>query len=286
VLRPAERLARHSRRRHDFWIEPSTYRPEPLQRVTLRHRVGNHFLGDPVPRDEGLMVRFVTLGGDGEKRVPGVHGVDPAGIAQAPETGTLVVAYQSRGSVVELPPDKMARYAEEEGVAAQLPAGWQGKPLLRDSFARSVKSLLVVSGRGSAGFDRTAGLPLELVPLVDPAGSPPAARCRCGCCGKVSRCRHPGGGAVAARSQQGARRAHRRRRTRHLHAAAHGRVARQGGEDPAGAAGRHGGLRERWASLTFVRGSRETGSVGRADACAREERGARRRCHEHVSHRP
>ena len=155
---------------HDFWIEPSTYRPEPLQRVTLRHRVGNHFLGDPVPRDEGLMVRFVTLGGDGEKRVPGVHGVDPAGIAQAPETGTLVVAYQSRGSVAELPPDKMARYAEEEGVAAQLPAGWQGKPLLRDSFARSVKSLLVVNGRGSAGFDRVAGLPLELVPLVDPAG--------------------------------------------------------------------------------------------------------------------
>lgn len=155
---------------HDFWIEPSTYRPEPLQRVTLRHRVGNHFLGDPVPRDEGLMVRFVTLGGDGEKRVPGVHGVDPAGIAQAPETGTLVVAYQSRGSVAELPSDKMARYAEEEGVASQLPAGWQRKALLRDSFSRSVKSLLVVHGRGSAGFDRVAGLPLELVPLVDPAG--------------------------------------------------------------------------------------------------------------------
>src|SRR5688572_28382377 len=154
---------------HDFWIEPSTYRPEPLQRMTLRHRVGDHFLGDPVPRDEGLLVRFTTLGGDGEKRVPGVHGVDPAGIAQAPETGTLVVAYQSRGSVAELPPDKMARYAEEEGIAAQLPAGWQRKPLLRDSFARSVKSLLVVRGRSSAGFDRVAGLPLELVPLVDPA---------------------------------------------------------------------------------------------------------------------
>jgi len=45
----------------------------------------------------------------------------------------------------------------------------QGKLLLRDSFARSVKSLLVVNGRGSAGFDRTAGLPLELVPLADPA---------------------------------------------------------------------------------------------------------------------
>jgi len=122
-----------------------------------------------VPRDEGLLVRFATVGGDGEKRVPGVHGVDPAGLAQAPERGTLVVAYESRGSVAELTPDKMARYAEEEGVSSQLPAGWRGKPLLRDRFARSVKSLLVVRGGGSAGFDRVAGLPLELVPLVDPA---------------------------------------------------------------------------------------------------------------------
>ena len=154
---------------HDFWIEPSTYRPEPLQRVTLRHRVGTHFLGDPVPRDEDLLVRFVTLSRGGELRVPGVHGLDPAGIAQAPESGTLVVAYESRGSVAELTPDKMARYAEDEGVASQLPAGWQGKPLLRDRFARSVKSLLVVRGGGSAGFDRVAGLPLELVPLADPA---------------------------------------------------------------------------------------------------------------------
>lgn len=154
---------------HDFWIEPSTYRPEPLQRVTLRHRVGTHFLGDPVPRDEDLLVRFVSLSRNGELRVPGVHGMDPAGIAQAPESGTLVVAYESRGSVAELTPDKMARYVEDEGVASQLPAGWQGKPLLRDRFARSVKSLLVVRGGGSAGFDRVAGLPLELVPLADPA---------------------------------------------------------------------------------------------------------------------
>jgi uncharacterized GH25 family protein len=154
---------------HDFWIEPSTYRPAPLQRVTLRHRVGAHFLGDPVPRDEGLLVRFAAIADDGERRVPGVHGRDPAGLAQAPQTGTLVVAYESRGSVAELTPDKLALYAEEEGVASQLPAGWQGKAVMRDRFSRSVKSLLVVQDGGSAGFDRVAGLPLELVPLADPA---------------------------------------------------------------------------------------------------------------------
>jgi len=154
---------------HDFWIEPSTYRPAPGQRVTLRHRVGNDFLGDPVRRDESLLVRFVTVGAEAEQRVPGVAGIDPAGIAQAPGSGTLVVAYESRGSLAELTAEKMAVYVEQEGIAPQLPRGWQRKKLLRDRFSRSVKSLLVVQGDGSAGFDRVAGLPLELVPLADPA---------------------------------------------------------------------------------------------------------------------
>ncbi len=157
-------------RAHDFWIEPSTYRPAPGQRVTLRARVGMSFLGDPVPRDESLLVRFVAVASDGEQQpVPGVPGNDPAGIAQAPTSGSLLIAYQSRGSVAELTADKMALYADQEGVASQLPVGWQRKPLLRDRFARSVKSLLVVAGSGGAGYDQVVGLPLELVPLADPA---------------------------------------------------------------------------------------------------------------------
>jgi hypothetical protein len=158
---------------HDFWIEPSTYRPAPSQRVTLRHRVGNSFLGDPVPRDESLLVLFVAVDRDGSQPVPGVHGVDPAGIAQAPAGGTLVVAYQSGDSVAEMTPDWLARYVEEEQIAAQLPArwesAWRGRPLLRDRFSRAVKTLLVVRGGDSGGFDRVVGLPLELVPLADPA---------------------------------------------------------------------------------------------------------------------
>jgi uncharacterized GH25 family protein len=154
---------------HDFWIEPSTYRPQPLQRLAVRHRVGNHFLGDLVPRDETLLVRFVAVASDGEHPVPGLHGRDPAGIAQAPESGAFVVAYQSSGSVAEMDAAKMATYVKEEGVGDQVPAGSQSKALVRDRFTRSVKSLLQVRGTSSAGFDRVVGLPLELVPLVDPA---------------------------------------------------------------------------------------------------------------------
>jgi uncharacterized GH25 family protein len=154
---------------HDFWIEPSTYRPAPGQLVALHHRVGASFLGDPVPRDESLLVRFVAVGPQGEAPVPGAAGVDPAGLARAPENGTLVAAYVSRGTVVELDAAKLALYAAQEGVGSQLPAGWEKRATLRDRFSRSVKSLLVVRGSTTAGYDRVVGLPLELVPLADPA---------------------------------------------------------------------------------------------------------------------
>jgi uncharacterized GH25 family protein len=169
VLAALALLAAVPARGHDFWIEPSTYRPAPGQLVTLRHRVGQSFLGDPVPRDPELLLRFVTVGSDGEQRVPGVDGVDPAGLARAPEQGTLVVGYESRGSLVELDAGKLALYADQEGVGRQLPAGWQSRTIMKDRFARSVKSLLVPAGASSAGFDRVIGLPLELVPLADPA---------------------------------------------------------------------------------------------------------------------
>jgi uncharacterized GH25 family protein len=158
---------------HDFWIEPSTYRPAAGQRVTVRLRVGNDFLGDALARDESLLVRFATLSAAGEGRVPGVHGRDPAGIALAPESGTMVVAYESSGTLAELTPEKMAVYVEQEGIAPQLPRGWQAKKLVRDRFSRSVKSLLVAGG-DSSGFDRVAALPFELVPLADPARVPPS----------------------------------------------------------------------------------------------------------------
>lgn len=159
-------------RAHDFWLEPSTYRPAAGQRLAVRARVGMDFVGDPVPRDEDLLVRFEAVGSEGIQPVPGVPGADPAGIAQARGSGTVAIVYQSRGTVAEVPPDKLQLYVEQEGLATQLPAATlrslAGR-VVRDRFARSVKTLVVIPGGDGAGFDRVAGLPLELVPLDDPA---------------------------------------------------------------------------------------------------------------------
>jgi len=156
---------------HDFWLEPSSYRPDSGQRVTVRARVGMSFVGDPVPRDEDLLVRFVAVTSEGELPVPGVHGRDPAGIAWARGTGSVQIAYESRPSLAELTPDKLQIYVEQEGLASQLSASAQhalAGRVVHDRFARSVKTMLVIKGGAGQGFDRILGLPLELVPLVDP----------------------------------------------------------------------------------------------------------------------
>ena len=52
---------------HDFWLEPTTFAPQAGQIVGVRLRVGQDFLGDPVPRDPSLVNQFVFEDANGRK---------------------------------------------------------------------------------------------------------------------------------------------------------------------------------------------------------------------------
>ena len=80
---------------HDFWIEPSSYQAAVGSKVTIRFRVGEHFRGDPLPRDPLRVVVFTQFGPSSEKPVPGVEGFDPAGFVTLDEPGLHLIAYQS-----------------------------------------------------------------------------------------------------------------------------------------------------------------------------------------------
>jgi len=58
---------------HDFWIEPSSFRPAVGDRVTAALRVGQKLAGDPVPQMPSLIDRFTFNG----TPMPGVTGRDP-----------------------------------------------------------------------------------------------------------------------------------------------------------------------------------------------------------------
>ena len=156
---------------HDFWIEPSTFRPEVGATVGFALRVGEGFHGDPVPRAPGRILRFVLVSPSRETPVEGVPGHDPAGVARVSEPGIHVVGYRSSSSKVELDAEKFERYLREEGletiIAARARRGESGKPS-REIYSRCAKTLLAAGGAGKTGYDRELGFTLELVSEKNP----------------------------------------------------------------------------------------------------------------------
>lgn len=158
---------------HDFWIEPSSFRPAAGQRVAVRLRVGEDLQGDPVPRDPARIERFAEIGPAGEAAVRGVAGMDPAGWAMPAGPGLHWLVYDSRHASLELAGLKFDTYLGEEGLERirELRHG-SGESTAKEGpvkeiFSRCAKSLLRV-GEGSSGYDRVLGLELELVPEKDP----------------------------------------------------------------------------------------------------------------------
>jgi len=155
---------------HDFWIEPSKFRPAVGEEVRISLRVGEHFKGEPVARNPEKIEQFVVAGPDGTKPVAGKDGADPAGLINPAVPGVYAVGYRSKRSSIELEAAKFEEYLKEEGLdkIAEIRAQrGESDKAGREVYSRSCKSLLMVGGE-DAGFDRRLGMTLELVPQRSP----------------------------------------------------------------------------------------------------------------------
>ena len=157
---------------HDFWIEPSEFRPEAGEAVALRLRVGEHFRGDPMPLDPSRVKDFVVVTDGGSQPIPGRPGAEPAGVVAVGQAGIAVVGYRSLPQRVELPAVEFERYLGTEGlegvIRTRAARGESAAPG-REIFSRAAKALLAVGGgRPASGHDRVLGFTLELIPERSP----------------------------------------------------------------------------------------------------------------------
>ncbi|MEQ8766646.1 MAG: DUF4198 domain-containing protein [Planctomycetota bacterium] len=155
---------------HDFWIEPSSYHTSKGALLKVGLQVGDHFQGEPVPRQESRIEQFVIVGASDKQDIKGLDGSDPAGLLRVPEEGSLVLGYRSNHAFIELAPKKFDAYLEEEGLESILKQRAKlasSEALVREAYSRCAKSI-VVSGESREGFDRRLGFPLELIPREDP----------------------------------------------------------------------------------------------------------------------
>jgi len=156
---------------HDLWIEPTTYFPESGRLVSLRLRVGQDFIGDPLPRDPQLVKQFIFDDGQGQSPVMGRSGADPAGLLRITRPGTIVVGYHSHPSRVEQTADKFNQYLQEEGleaIAALRAARKEGNTGARELFSRCAKTLLSSGPQAQAQGDKLLGCTLELLAERNP----------------------------------------------------------------------------------------------------------------------
>jgi uncharacterized GH25 family protein len=158
---------------HDFWIEPSSFRPPVHETVAARLMVGQNFQGEAVPRNPALVRKFSLVFPGGEAPLDGRSGDDPAGVAEIVVPGLQALAYRSGNSLVSLEAQKFEDYLREEGlekiVAERARRGESQKPS-RELFSRCAKALLYAGPLGHAGEDRDVGLTLELRAEKNPYG--------------------------------------------------------------------------------------------------------------------
>jgi hypothetical protein len=133
--------------------------------------VGQNFVGEPVPRNPALVVKFVLVSDAGEAPVPGGPADDPAGTAVIAAGGLQVVGYRSGDSLVSLDAQKFEDYLREEGleriVAERARRGESQKPA-RELFSRCAKALLFAGEGPVRGEDRALGFSLELLAQKNP----------------------------------------------------------------------------------------------------------------------
>src|SRR5215471_12252858 len=145
---------------HDFWIEPASYSPAAGQILSVRLRVGQDFVGDPVPRDPALVKQFIFENDGGRKPLVGRDGSDPAGYLRVEAPGLTVIGYASNPSAVDMPPDKFTQYLKDEGldaIAALRNRTQRSSTPAHELFSRCAKSLVLTGASGRSQADRALG---------------------------------------------------------------------------------------------------------------------------------
>jgi uncharacterized GH25 family protein len=160
-------LAASAAQAHDFWLEPSTFRPQAGQIFSVGLRVGQNFEGDALPRSASLIESFTLREAAMEHAVNGSENQDPAGYVRLLRPGVATIGYRSKPSPLELTAEKFNRFLVEEGVNAP-----RATTLRREQFQRFAKAI-VGSGDGATLLSKPFGWRFEIVPESNPhdAGS-------------------------------------------------------------------------------------------------------------------
>jgi uncharacterized GH25 family protein len=169
TLSPLESLA------HEYWLAPSRYAAAARDTVALAVFVGTGFRGEKKPYATPRTVRFTMNAAKTiDLRPATMNGDLTFARFIAADDGGELIAYESNFVPIELPPSDFDAYLKLEGLDEPLRARAQqgaGVGPGRERYARCAKTW--IAGRDPSRVLKPVGMPIEIVPLADPATASP-----------------------------------------------------------------------------------------------------------------
>jgi len=166
---------------HECWLQPATFSPVPGPSIGLTIQVGMNFQGEPKPfsPDRIAALKHFSAAGSDDWTAKANN------LLQLPvkfeDSGTHVVTYDSKPTLITLEPAQFEEYLREEGLEFVLAdrerAGEAAKPG-RERYQRCNKTILTADGRSDATYGVTTGQRLEIIPLDNPAECRPGGTVR------------------------------------------------------------------------------------------------------------
>lgn len=167
-------------RAHEFWLAPTSYRASAGDSLAVGAFVGSGFRGEARPYAARRVERFVARDAAPVDLARGAaHGAPTWARWAAGDGEGVLVAYASDFVPIELPAAEFERYLALEGLDAvsrsRARAGRTEAPG-RERYRRSSKTWIAgtraAAARGTSARATIAlGLPLEIVPLIEPGTS-------------------------------------------------------------------------------------------------------------------
>jgi uncharacterized GH25 family protein len=116
--------------------------------------------------------RYIFVGPEGEKPVPGVLGDDPAGVVTPAAPGLYIIGLHTKPAEVTFDTaEEFEKYLVKEGLERNLALHNKRKKILKtvhETYFRCAKSLLTAGKLSENAVDKALGFPLELIAETNP----------------------------------------------------------------------------------------------------------------------
>lgn len=158
---------------HEFWLQPDRYLYQPGDPIHIRFQVGENFEGDNWKGNrqsiESLQLFIQSDTDDLADQIK--DSVGDSLLFHIYDEGTYLLAYQSVNKSILIDSAKFLEYLKEDGLTNAIEyreLHHEVDSPGREQYQRSSKTLVQVGQATSPVFKKATGLPVDIIPQVNP----------------------------------------------------------------------------------------------------------------------